>query len=54
VTTVIVKGGTGGGRLMGKKKNPLREPWICPTCHEEIPYYWKVCPNDGTRRPDVR
>lgn len=36
---------------MGKKKNQIREPWVCPTCDAKVPYFWQVCPNDQTYRP---
>lgn len=44
-------GGTGGGRKMGRVRQQIREPWICPTCNEKVPYYWQVCPIDSTYRP---
>ena len=47
----FVSGGTGGGRLMGKHKNQLKEPWRCAGCENTIDYYWQTCPLCGAPRP---
>lgn len=42
---------TGAGR---RRVLPKGKDWICPECERQLKYYWRTCPNDGTKRPDAR
>lgn len=51
---VSVQGGTGAGRIMGKKQRP-KEDWSCPVreggCGKKNAYFWNKCPNCGHPNP---